>query len=277
MITATEIRKEARNHLKNKWGKGVLITFCYFIIEMIISIIVNKTEDISIVNLIIGIAQLLISVPISFGLIISFIKLKRDEDVGAFDFITSGFGSFKKSWAIYLRMVLKMIVPIILVIISIVIITASTFVGSKTFAKEAMRADELSIYDYELEDVIAANSTYKLPNNASKAIIWIYIGAILLLASEIYAIVISLKYVLSYYIAYDEPDLYSKDVVEKSATMMIKNRGKYFVLTLSFIGWSILAVLTMGIGFLWLMPYMMVSQVCFYEALKEKDEVSIEE
>ena len=49
------------------------------------------------------------------------------------------------------------------------------------------------------------------------------------------------------------------------------NKGNCFVLTLSFIGWAILAALTFGIGMLWLMPYIQVSMVCFYEHIINKN------
>ena len=63
------------------------------------------------------------------------------------------------------------------------------------------------------------------------------------------------------------------------------NRGNYFLLELSFIGWAILSVLTLGIGFLWLAPYMSVASVCFYdriigtkvEASEEEDSNKVEE
>ena len=47
------------------------------------------------------------------------------------------------------------------------------------------------------------------------------------------------------------------------------HRGKYILLQLSFIGWIILSVFTLYIGMLWIFPYMQISMICFYEALKE--------
>ena len=45
-------------------------------------------------------------------------------------------------------------------------------------------------------------------------------------------------------------------------------RGRdLFCLDLSFIGWALLAVLTAGIGNLWLVPYMTVSRAAFYRSL----------
>ena len=41
-------------------------------------------------------------------------------------------------------------------------------------------------------------------------------------------------------------------------------------LDLSFIGWALLCILTLGIGFLWLQPYIEASHAKFYEELKAR-------
>lgn len=43
---------------------------------------------------------------------------------------------------------------------------------------------------------------------------------------------------------------------------------KLFLLDLSFIGWMILSILTLGIGLLFLQPYMNTARAAFYEDLK---------
>ena len=99
----------------------------------------------------------------------------------------------------------------------------------------------------------------------------------------IYVVSRSFLYILSHYIAYDKPELSSKECVKKSEELMKGNRGSYLLLELSFIGWAILAVLPLGIGTLWLTPYMAIAEVCFYERLskpktkKIDEEVKIEE
>ena len=97
-----------------------------------------------------------------------------------------------------------------------------------------------------------------------------------LIALYVWVAIKSLFYVLVYQVAYDNPNLSSKEVVEESEKLMTGNRGKYFVLQLSFIGWVILACLTFGIGFLWLTPYITISTICFYEALAGKSDAPIE-
>ncbi len=45
------------------------------------------------------------------------------------------------------------------------------------------------------------------------------------------------------------------------------HKWRFFLLEMSFIGWGILAVLSLGIGFLWLFPYENATRVAFYEDL----------
>ena len=45
---------------------------------------------------------------------------------------------------------------------------------------------------------------------------------------------------------------------------------KYIVLGLSFIGWMVLGLFTLGILYLWIVPYMMVVMANFYYELKNK-------
>ena len=43
---------------------------------------------------------------------------------------------------------------------------------------------------------------------------------------------------------------------------------KYFCLQWRFFGWALLCLLTLGIGFLWLVPYIEMSNAKFYDDLK---------
>lgn len=46
------------------------------------------------------------------------------------------------------------------------------------------------------------------------------------------------------------------------------HKWQLFCLHLSFIGWWLLCILTLGIGTLWLAPYIQNSTAAFYEDLK---------
>lgn len=244
-MISSQLRASAREALKGKWGKAALMTLCYLIIFFLISMVLNLIPVIG------SICYMLISIPLSYGLLASFIKLKRDEEVGYIDFISLGFSSFSKIWSVFGNMILKLIVPFIVAMVFIFIFIFSI---------------SGSILDMAYSSYSSVGSTAAFGGIA-------LIGFIGYIVSIIYLTVKSYYYVLSYYVLYDNPDMTGKEVVEKSKELMTNNRWSFFWLGLTFIGWGILSVFTLYIGWLWLMPYIMVTLVCFYDALIGKENV----
>lgn len=83
-------------------------------------------------------------------------------------------------------------------------------------------------------------------------------------------IVKACSYAMTPYILYDDPKLQGNAAIELSMRMMRGHKMKLCVLYLSFIGWFLLCILTLGIGFLWLKPYVQASKAAFYEDVKEE-------
>lgn len=85
-------------------------------------------------------------------------------------------------------------------------------------------------------------------------------------------------YTQSYFIYYDR---YSKtgeklsfsESVTASRKMMKGHKMELFVLDLSFILWYILGALTLGIGYLWISPYINTTKAAFYKKLAEMEPV----
>jgi uncharacterized membrane protein len=72
------------------------------------------------------------------------------------------------------------------------------------------------------------------------------------------------------FILKDRPDLRYDAAIRESMRMMKGHKWKLFVLFLSLIGWALLCLLTLGIGFFFLTPYTEVSLAAFYDNLKEE-------
>ena len=71
------------------------------------------------------------------------------------------------------------------------------------------------------------------------------------------------------YIIKDEPDLSAKEVLQRSKEMMRGHKWHAFILDLSFLGWIILAVLTLGVlSFFWVDPYIKSTDAALYSVLK---------
>ncbi|MFP4478846.1 MAG: DUF975 family protein [Candidatus Izemoplasmatales bacterium] len=78
------------------------------------------------------------------------------------------------------------------------------------------------------------------------------------------------SYAMTFYILADNPDLKPTQAIRQSQEMMKGNKWRLFKLYFSFIGWFILAILTLGIGYIFLEPYVQLSVANFYEDLHEK-------
>ncbi len=88
-------------------------------------------------------------------------------------------------------------------------------------------------------------------------------------------IIKSYSYSQSYFIYYDtyvetgETPRYL-DSITASRHLMNGFKAKLFFLDLSFIGWHILSMLTLGIGYLWLIPYIASTKAAFYQDLPKE-------
>ena len=82
-------------------------------------------------------------------------------------------------------------------------------------------------------------------------------------------IIAAIAYSQTFYILAEDDAISSMDALKKSKEMMDGYKWKYFCLCLRFIGWALLCILTLGIGFLWLSPYIQISYAKFYEDIKK--------
>lgn len=239
-MTASEIRQEARKCLTGKWGKGALATLIFVVISYIISFVLNLVPMVG------SIAAFIISVPLSFGFtVVMMSKLKRNEDFSYLDFFKAGFDKFVKVWQTTLWIFVKMLAPIVVAIIGAVIMASGITMSAA----------------------------------GSSGSVLIILGIIVYLVGIIWTIPRAYSYKLALYIVNDNPNMLSKEAVEKSAEIMDGHRWAYFWLQCTFIGWAILACFTLGIGMFWLFPYMYVSTVAFYDNLigNKKDESDTDE
>ncbi|WP_242271510.1 DUF975 family protein [Bacillus cereus group sp. BfR-BA-01310] len=83
-------------------------------------------------------------------------------------------------------------------------------------------------------------------------------------------IIKSFSYAMTYFILNDHPEYSMNQAITESRRMMNGHKMEYFILCLSFIGWFILSVITIGIGFLWLTPYFYTTKAAFYKEIAEE-------
>ena len=88
--------------------------------------------------------------------------------------------------------------------------------------------------------------------------------SILLLVPGILA---AYSYAMTDFLLAEDPELSAEEAMSRSRELMLGNRWRLFCLQISFIGWSILSAMTLGIGDLWLTPYRQAATAAFYREL----------
>ena len=235
-MTRAELKKQAKDSLKGRWGEIIAMIIVYQLILSGISLISNFIPSAG------SIVMLIITVPLSFGFIGQIMKFSRGEKVGICDYFKIGFDNFSKSWSIVGNTFLKLLPITILFIVTII-------------------------------GMIVVCVT-KASGDVEEFLTWFFIMLAVYIVVFIVFWVQSYLYILVNYIGNDNLHLSGKEIVMQSKEIMNGHRWEYFVLNISFIGWFLLSILTLGIGFLWLIPYMQVTEVKFYESLINNNEQS---
>lgn len=238
-MKAKEIRAKAREALSGRWGMFIGLNVLYLVATFALSLL-------NFIPFIGYVLMFLCLVPIEYGYVQNLLKLKRGETDNCTEFFSLGLANFGRSWGVFgytmLKMLVLFVIYIIGVMLSVTLITLSV-----------------------------------LSNNVAITLIATIIAIALIIVLYVWLLTRMLLYTFPIYIAADEPELSTQECVEKSAKIMKGNRWKYICLSLSFIGWNILAMLTVGIGYIWLLPYIGVSTVVFYENINKKEKVEVVE
>ena len=84
-------------------------------------------------------------------------------------------------------------------------------------------------------------------------------------------------YSMSMYVLADNPGKPALECIRESQNITNGHKMDLFVLHLSFIGWVLLSVITCGIAYIWVGPYMSAAYANAYNSLKPVVEVQVEE
>ncbi len=80
-------------------------------------------------------------------------------------------------------------------------------------------------------------------------------------------IIAGYRYRMAPYLMAEHPEMGIRQAVDESKRLTAGYKARWFCLDLSFIGWGFLCLLTLGIGFLWLNPYMSAASAEFYRGI----------
>ena len=86
-------------------------------------------------------------------------------------------------------------------------------------------------------------------------------------------IIKSLAYSQIVYIIYDKPNISAMDAITESEEIMEGHKGDLFILALTFIGWDLLVLITLGIASFYVEPYKEMTYLEFYNSIKRTPKV----
>lgn len=264
-----ELMGMARESLKGKWGIGVLAVLIYLgvliltlIPELAIKIpyLMNAQQaqiqsvqaahqanhsfkalpqpkielphSAILIEFIFKILQFLISAPLIVGLNLFFLNISRHADTKLSD-IFGGFRIFWKSVGTYFLMGIFVLGWILL------------------FCSPAIAL------------LIWATITHQMANHQ-------IVGGIITLAviGYIFALIKMYSYSLAFFVLADKPTVGALQSIKMSTQMMRGKKWKLLCLCFRFFGWMLLAMLTCGIGYFFVMPYMLTAITHFYLDVK---------
>ena len=248
-----ELKSEALSSLNEKWGISVGCTLIFFVISIALSLIPYIGD----------IASILVSGALSVGLCNFFLLVSKSENVE----IDNLFVAFK-SKDLFLSSLVAYLLSLAIIIPTVIIFGAiwvALFLG-----------DIENLSDVILGGVNFEDSPYSLdPNFLNEHSSPIFDSGIVTVLLSLFIIVlvplIIVSLILSqvFFILADKKTYSGLEAIKMSWNLMKNKKTKLFLLQLSFIGWVILSILTLFIGFIFLQPYIYTTLSKFYKELND--------
>ena len=253
MKSISELKSEALSSLNEKWGISVGCTLIFFVISIALSLIPYIGD----------IASILVSGALSVGLCNFFLLVSKSENVE----IDNLFVAFK-SKDLFLSSLVAYLLSLAIIIPTVIIFGAiwvALFLG-----------DIENLSDVILGGVNFEDSPYSLdPNFLNEHSSPIFDSGIVTVLLSLFIIVlvplIIVSLILSqvFFILADKKTYSGLEAIKMSWNLMKDKKTKLFLLQLSFIGWVILSILTLFIGFIFLQPYIYTTLSKFYKELND--------
>lgn len=99
-------------------------------------------------------------------------------------------------------------------------------------------------------------------------VIFVVLWALLLIVPGIAA---GLRYSMVWFVLADEPELTAREALNRSKALTKGRLGDLFVLAASFFWWLAFGIVTLGIGFLYVVPYVQTTWALVYEGMRSAE------
>lgn len=261
MKSNKEYRKSACESLKGHWSQAATATLILFVIISLSSLadfIAFRLGTPKIIESFNTLYTVLLIMPATFALIVIFLRLIRKPSTNLVNSFSSHFVSN------YGRAVVSiLLLSIICTLFAVAGILVSIAIASIPFSLLKIPFGWTSLFEL--------HSWYGVMNIFRSVNLLIYLSVIGFIF--MFTIIPMLRYLykicLFPYIIEDNPDVSIRDSYHHSKVLMVGHRKQLFLLDLSFVGWYLLSILTIGIALLWIVPYHQTARAHFYNDLKE--------
>lgn len=81
-----------------------------------------------------------------------------------------------------------------------------------------------------------------------------------------------LSYSMTYFVIAEDDSISANQARRISAKLMSGNKFRLFRLYFTFIGWHLLAILTLGLGYFWVTPYIYVTKAQMYDEISSENQ-----
>lgn len=247
--TNAELKTAAKSSLRGHWFPAITMQLIMFLIASISAGADYNSNSALSLSLIIS----LVNIWLDAGLVSFYFKLSCGQggNAGVADFLYAFRNHPILFLGNYLMQILYMLPGTILFFIGIFIAAIFYLSGSDV--------DTLMLYLYGDIDYLPE---VNLPGTVAAALAVFVI--VLIIACILYAAWVSLTWSQTTRILVDFPDLKVTQAYKRSSQLMKGKRLRLLRLQISFLPWALLSTITLGIGFLYLLPYMGCANVEFY-------------
>lgn len=249
--TRKQLKKAALKALSGKWGLATPMALIIFFVSVSLSYNGNSAFGVTILP----ICSTLLTVILNVGFYSFMLKLLcGQKDHANFQDLFYGFKCHPgKALLLYLLTMLYMLPGTLIYIIGICIFI---FV---IYASAGVSMDLMM--------------TGTVPINTTLLLAVLLMVIVMTLLYLVYTLYIDSTYALVYFLLLDYPDLSVTDIWKRSSQLMKGNRLRYIGLQLSFLPWMLLCICSLGIGMLWITPYMNATTTAFYLDLVQNQPV----
>ncbi len=265
MLSFSGMRASAREALKGRWNESALASLLVFAVTFVMLAVnayiagtgISIWSEFTNSTIVLLISVLLI-VPLAWGLIVAMWHIVQGNEEQAIKLMGD---SFKQDWSFAVKFTLYILVLAAVYYFAFALLLA---IGTIIWVSQS----GFTIDPVYLQSLSEPEIVVFLVEEAPSLII--LIGALYVLFIG-FLVRLELMFSMTYFVHIDQPELPIWDAMKESRRLMNGHKWELFCLQLTFIGWYFLSILTLGIGFIWLIPYAYATTAVFYEELRAED------